>query len=257
MSEGLVNHHTAIQHIQEYKVKHKAIPLWVAKCDMQKFYDSVNHKIINKQFEILIRKSKLDNPHLHLNSCQRLFQSYLSCYSFNKNILVLNKDEAYWSKYKIAKGNFGWIEKEIAEYHFYESIDLERIGVPQGGALSGLIANIVLDIADKALLAKFKDIFYTRFCDDMIIIHPNKKICEESIKLYIQTLEKCHLAPHKFSENLQAERPTNKKKKYLPPVTLKPFWKGKSKGPVNGMMLKMEGSLGLVLSDTKFIMMEV
>jgi reverse transcriptase-like protein len=235
----LVNHHIAIQRIQEYKAKHKTIPLWVAECDMQKFYDSVNHKTIKEQFEMLISKSKHDAPHLILENCQRIFLSYLSCYSFNTNILPLNKNDEYWELYKIAKGNFGWIEKEIEQHKFYENIDLERIGVPQGGALSGLIANIVLDITDKALLAKYNDLFYTRFCDDMIIMHPDKEICEESINLYKNTLEKCQLVPHEFLKELTEKR--QKEKKYLSPISLKPFWKGKSKGPYKWDDIKNDG----------------
>jgi hypothetical protein len=236
---GLVNHHTAIQHIQDYKAKYKTIPLWVAECDMQKFYDSVNHKIIKQQFEMLIKKSKHDAPHLVLENCERIFISYLNCYSFNTNILPLNTDDEYWKTYKIAKGKFGWIEKEIEHYKFYDNINLERIGVPQGGALSGLIANIVLDIADKALLAKYKDLFYTRFCDDMIIMHPNKDICEESITLYKSTLENCQLAPHEFSKELTEKRQIENK--YLSQISLKPFWKGKSKGPYKWDDIKNEG----------------
>lgn len=239
MPIGLVNHHTAIQQIQDYKAKHRNIPLWVAECDMQKFYDSVNHNIIKEQFEKLINKSKHDAPHLVLESCKGIFLSYLNCYSFNINVLPLNEDDEYWKTYNIAKGKFGWIEKEIEHYKFYDNIALERIGVPQGGALSGLIANIVLDIADKVLLTEYKDLFYTRFCDDMIIMHPNKDICEKSINLYKNTLENCKLSPHEFSKELIETRQIESK--HLPQISLKPFWKGKSKGPYKWDEIKNNG----------------
>lgn len=225
----VVNHHTAIQYIVEYKSRHLQNPLWVAECDMQKFYDSVNHKLILRQFQILVNFAQTERPDLDLTHCKRLFSSYLSCYSFNHDGLPFNDDKEYWLKYRIAKGRFGWIEKEIKHYNFYNDVINERIGVPQGGALSGLITNIVLDIADKVLLAKFADIFYTRFCDDMIIMDTDKEVCSAAIHLYKGTLQDLKLAPHEFSIELSIER--KKEYKYLPLLTTKPFWSGKSKGP--------------------------
>lgn len=225
----VVNHHTAIQKIIEYKRKHKQTSLWIAECDMKKFFDSVNHKLIAQQFEVLLELVRRERPHLSLDACTRIFKSYLNCYSFNHNVLPKNSDSEYWNEYKIPKGQYGWIEDEIVHHNFYENISNERIGIPQGGALSGLIANIVLDIADKIVRKNCENLFYTRFCDDMIIMHPDKDICEENIQLYKDTLKKIKLIPHEFSLNLVEER--KGRKKYLPDKTLKPFWKEKSKGP--------------------------
>lgn len=223
LENGTVNHHTAIQRI----MKECKPPIWVAECDMKKFYDSVDHKIIKKQLNFFVKNSIKDNPHLKLEIPIHLFNCYLKCYSFNSNVLSLNPNLDYWEKYKIPKGKYGWIEDEIA--FFYKDVANERIGIPQGGALSGLIANMVLDIADKAIKQKFEDAFYVRFCDDMMIFHKDEDICQKAINTYETVLKKCKLAPHSFLEVLSDAR-TNEFR-YLPEHTFKPFWEGKSKGP--------------------------
>jgi hypothetical protein len=225
----IVNHHTAIRNILEYKNEHTGIDLWVAECDMQKFFDTVDHKVITSQFESLISKAKVDHSHLNLEHCSNIFLSYLDCYCFNQNVLHKNKDSAHWIEFKIPKGQYGWIEKEINDLNLYKDISIERIGIPQGGALSGLIANIVLDIADKKLMENDLGAFYTRFCDDMVIMHPEEAVCKNQIKVYLDTLAACNLVVHPFSEQLKHERLSINQ--LLPPTSFKLFWKGKSKGP--------------------------
>lgn len=225
----VINHHTAIQRILQYKAKYQNENLWVAECDMQKFFDTVDHQVITRQFGVLINKVRHDRPHIELAYCTNIFFSYLKCYCFNHDVLPKNLDEAHWLEYKIPKGQYGWIQLEIERLEMYQDITKERVGIPQGGALSGLIANIVLDIADKKVVDHEQDIFYTRFCDDMIIMHPDKTVCEVKIKTYLETLAGCNLVVHPFTNELSKER--EKQNPLLPKHTLKPFWKGKSKGP--------------------------
>lgn len=225
----IISHHTAIQEIVEYKNLHKETPLWIAECDMKKFYDSVNHKIIIKQFEILINKVKSDNPGIDITFPERIFYKYLDCYWFNKNVLCYKNDSEYWEKYKIVKGEFGWVAKEFKTLNYYEDIENERIGIPQGGALSGLIANIVLDYADRKVIES--GLFYVRFCDDMILMHPNQEKCNSKVKDYQEVLKELLLVPHDFCEEGDLIMARKEKKEKLPIKTLSPFWNEKSKGP--------------------------
>jgi retron-type reverse transcriptase len=225
----VVNHHTAIQEILDYKNKNLDIALWVSECDMQKFFDSVDHKVITTQFQNLLKQSISHSPHIDLTAATRIFNSYLKSYCFNLDVLPHNSNPSHWDEYKIPKGQYGWITDEIKDLKLYRDISKERIGIPQGGALSGLIANIVLDIADKKISTFCDNIFYVRFCDDMVIMHPDINMCSEAVELYVKTLTDCNLIPHKFSKTLIDKR--LKKTQFQPELTLKSFWKGKSKGP--------------------------
>lgn len=54
------NHHLAINKIIEFKQKNITTNLFVAECDIKKFYDTVNHNLCLDLFENLTEKSKSD-----------------------------------------------------------------------------------------------------------------------------------------------------------------------------------------------------
>ncbi len=216
----ILSHHDCINDILKFKNENKEIELYVAECDMKKFYDTVNHEIAKPLFYDLISKSELAYPDLNLEMPIIIFESYLSCFAFNIDMPKSSNTE-YWLSYKIPNGEFSWID-DIISIH-YPDISSERIGVPQGGALSGLIANIYLNLADVALSEK--NILYQRFCDDMIIISDNLDECIEAKNLYEKVLADLKLFPHKFKTD--TELMTIKDNK----INYKSFWDGKSKGP--------------------------
>lgn len=214
-----VTHHDAFNSIIEYKKRFKDKDLYVAECDMQKFYDSVNHTVIKKSFRKLIKRVKRDFPNFYSSDAERLFYKYLDSYKFNKNVLKYNDSSKsdYFKNKNIIGGVFGWVEQELLGHGFYKNFRNAKIGIPQGGALSGLIANIVLDYVDKKVLLKADDdLLFIRFCDDMIVMHPKKDVCAEIFKIYQDPLKELKLVPHMPEGNISP---------------LAEFWKSKSKEP--------------------------
>jgi hypothetical protein len=183
---------------------------------MKKFYDTVNHTIIKKYFKVFINKIKRNHFDFYSSAAEKIFYSYLDCYSFNKSVYPLNNNQDYFSKFKITNGAFEWVEKDLLKHH-YKKLNNAKIGVPQGGALSGLIANIVLHSSDLIIAKlKVKNLLYLRYCDDMIIMHPNKKICKSATSNYERSLFKLKLVPHVFKSVEKYD---------------KSFWNNKSKKP--------------------------
>jgi retron-type reverse transcriptase len=204
------NHHEAIQTILDYRKKHDNTPLWVSECDIKKFYDSVHHKTLKYFFKKLIKQTKKNCPASYDIRAENLFYKYLDSYSFVKNVLPKNK--------RMKNGEFGWVEKELKESKLFKSTRNLKLGVPQGGALSGLISNILLDSIDKKLESfKDPDLLYVRYCDDMVIIHPDKEKCKKYSEIYEQSLKKMKLFSHPFQECSYAD--------------YKSFWNKKSKKP--------------------------
>ena len=196
------NHHLAVLKILEYKQKNSYNNTFVAECDLKKFYDTVNHKTCSKAFYDLIEKSTRIHPTLDLKCAIHLFNEYLNCYDFKCNVEVLNSDSLYWSNQKDPNqtpinGKYPWIEKEIKENQYYKINQTDKIGVPQGGALSGLIANIILDYSDKQL-KDIPNLFYVRYCDDMILMHENENTCKSAIDIYKKSIEHLLLFSHPF-----------------------------------------------------------
>lgn len=247
-----LKHHDAINEIVKYKERNKGVIIYVAECDMKKFYDTVNHKICIKLFDDLIVKAKIDNPEIDLTNITSIFKAYLDCYSFRENVLVKNSDIEYWKNQKDIKnesinGYFPWVEAEINNSPYYQQNKSDRIGVPQGGALSGLIANILLDKADKEI-KQINDVFYVRYCDDMILMHTKRKECQKAIERYIKSINQLHLFNHDFkrkyfkkSKNFRSNKTNRNIRKNITEnnqtffrsykQSLKPFWSLKSKGP--------------------------
>lgn len=203
----ITTHHDAIDRIMEYRFKHNKKNLYVAECDMQKFYDTVCHKIIKREFNKLIKLVERAYPKIETTSIKSLFYKYLDCYTFPKNVYKLNKSVEYWRRYSSIKdGFFGWIkEEELISKKICKNnrgIPHLKIGIPQGGALSGLIANIVLNAADKQIRKQGKDFLYMRYCDDMILIHTNKSKCNKILKIYYNALQSLKLVPYPWSLTL-------------------------------------------------------
>ena len=69
-------HHDAIALISEYLSKHKNRQIYVAECDMQKFYDTVDHEIVSQEFLNLLSIVKTNNPSISFDDIARIF---LSC----------------------------------------------------------------------------------------------------------------------------------------------------------------------------------
>lgn len=205
--KNVLTHHDSIQAILDYRKKYKGKRLWISECDISKFYDSVHHSIVKKQFNKLISKVKKDKPDEYDIRAERIFYKYLDSYSFVKNVLPYNDGDRtdYWQeRHNIPGGYFGWVEESLIGLGFFRNVRNAKIGVPQGGAISGLIANLVLDYADTQILnLKIPNLLYVRFCDDMVIIHPSQKVCKKASHVYSNSLKDLHLIPHEFESNLR------------------------------------------------------
>lgn len=292
------SHHDAFKKIIDYLKNNPDKNIFVAECDMKKFYDSVNHKIALQQFKRLcikniygsinhkmvlrqfrrlcikefndsashkivlqqFKKLRLKNfdgivsckmilrkfKKLYIKifhdsesyktdlrqfkrllikkhsekrcdkRAKRIFISYLNSYNFYCRVHNLNGDEEYFKEKKVPVGEFEWVENEIRQ--IYSNKDITDIGIPQGGALSGLIANIVLDYADRKILKlNDKNLLYVRYCDDMIMMHTDKEKCGIALDEYMKALRKLGLFPYEITNVPYS----------------KDFWspKSKSKGP--------------------------
>lgn len=199
------SHHDSIAAVQTFMNKHKGAPLYVAECDMQKFYDTVDHRVVWDEFCHLISKLEQTAPLISYDSAKRLFRLYLDSYCFAQNVKILNSQPEYWIKHQCVKGAyFPWVNDSRVTSADY------GVGVPQGGALSGLIANIVLNLVDRKLQKEVdKDVLYIRYCDDMIILSPKHQHSEWAFKVYKRAISKLKLVPHKALADMKFGRNTN------------------------------------------------
>jgi retron-type reverse transcriptase len=187
------SHHKAIEDILEFKKKMDC-PIYVSECDIQKFFDCVNHNVIREKFNEMTFEAKekldvtIDKRAIHF------FYSYLDSFSFNGTIE--KNERQILAKHGIKNGNIPWVKIEELEKVGSNPIS-ERIGIPQGGAISCLIANIILNYVDKVVKSESNEnTFYGRFCDDMVLMHTNLETCKSLLETYQSALKNVKLISH-------------------------------------------------------------
>jgi hypothetical protein len=102
-----------------------------------------------------------------------------------------------------------------------------RYGLPQGGALSALLGNLVLDKVDRAALASSsndgRDLFYARYVDDVVIAHPDRGVCQRALDGFLAMAQRLRLQVHEPREMREyAARDRSGCPRW---------WSGKSRGP--------------------------
>jgi hypothetical protein len=223
-----MQHLNAVKSILAYRNQHLGETLYVAECDMQKFYDTINHNVIKSRFIILLNRAKRDGliSSDDAKAVKKWFFMYIDCFDFLSDINVYNKisdDNPFWNNIK-NKGNLHCVIKWVDNKSIKRSRakrNKGKVGVPQGGPLSGLVANIVMHSVDEAVLREIgeKDILFCRFCDDMILIGDNEQMLTKVLNTY-----KCAIRDSKLIAH--PKEPLIKEGEGM-----KSFWKGKTKGP--------------------------
>ena len=228
------SHHDAIARIKEYRTQMEGHKLYVSECDLKKFYDTVSHRVVLKCYHSLLRNAAKENPELVFDEINRVFEAYLGCYSFPRNVYCKNQCPEFWEKNHIDEKCrcFKWVNDELLNSGMAKSLSgLVRmgIGVPQGGALSGLIANMVLNTVDYRVVCQMKrNDLYLRYCDDMIIISTSRQRCKKLFSIYYNESQKLKLVPHAPKKPLKFKDPS--------------FWEVKSKNAYSWDMGQTDAS---------------
>lgn len=218
-------HLNAVERIRCYRKEHPDTPLYVAECDMKKFYDTINHRVIKRRFCVLLRRAKRDGRLSDgmFKLTMRWFYYYVDCFNFVEHVWQYNKQPSSHPVWRNVADRerytckIEWVEKDIP----VESAIGRKghVGIPQGGPLSGLIANVVMHNVDQDVLkAKAEhDILYCRFCDDMILMGSHREQVTQTFEAYNESIKRAQLIPH--PNNGMSDGP------------MKLFWDGKTRGP--------------------------
>ena len=217
----VTSHHDAIDRIKEYRAGRDGKQLYVSECDLQKFYDTVSHRVVRKCYYGLLKKVAKQHPGIGFDEINRVFEAYLNCYSFPRDVYGKNHCPEFWEENEIDEKRrcFKWVKDELIANKLAKTergLMRMHIGVPQGGALSGLIANMVLNTVDWQVKRRMtSNDLYLRYCDDMIILSTSKARCRKLFMVYYKGTKRLNLVPHKAGKELKFGH--------------KEFWKGKSK----------------------------
>ena len=185
--------HTAIDNLIEYRKRFFNQTLYVADCDIQKFFDVINHDVIRRAFEVFSARV----PQGVDQRARNVLESYLNIYDFPRNLDDSKDPEIIAKRDCIDRVPISALQSVYGN----EDVNNHIIGIPQGGALSPLLANIVMDEADRSVMAGAdEDLFYARFCDDIIIVHPDKKKCKDALERYLEAVKRLKLPTHPIAK---------------------------------------------------------
>jgi hypothetical protein len=213
------SHHDTILKIADHLKKSEGNELYVAECDIMKFFDCINHEMTSDLLVKLAQENKIEIE----KSAIIIFKQYLSSYSFSKDVFPKNTTD-YFDNCFIPGGHFAW-KKDLLKKRYYENIEtgenleLANIGVPQGGAISCFISNLVMHEVDRVITNTFdSDLLYLRFCDDMVILHSSREKCNQYLEKYKLALEDLKLLVHepKVIESYDSEFWSNDSKSKAP-----------------------------------------
>lgn len=186
--------------IKAFREKHDAECIYAADCDIKKFYDIIPHEVVRECFRRMLDTSRLSED--GKGQVMRVLDAYLNSYNFNTHALKQSQDHP---------GVFGKVQKKLRDKEGLNTYLLGKVdipneeyqhrGVPQGGALSLLIANIVLNDVDKVIVDHSDDNrLFIRYCDDMILLHTDYDECCRLIDRYARSLSDHGLIYHNFEQ---------------------------------------------------------
>jgi hypothetical protein len=85
------SHHNAIDDIRGFHAANKDLGIYVAECDIKKFFDCLNHEVLKESLAKLSKKHKV----IVNAQATQIFNQYLDSYSFNIDVFPLNKSSYF------------------------------------------------------------------------------------------------------------------------------------------------------------------
>lgn len=251
--------------IKAFREEHLSEDIYAADCDIKTFYDVFSHEMVRECFWRILDKTRLDED--GKGQVMRVLNAYLNSYNFYDNALKISLDHP---------GVFGKIRHRFHDGDGKNTYLLKRVddvtdeefrhrGVPQGGALSLQIANIVLNDVDKVIVDEPGDNrLFIRYCDDMILLHTDYDECCRLMDLYVNSLTDHGLFYHDFKKVSESKRGATTTRQFWKMKSHSPFLWGKGEGNSNfyigflGYEIRRDGRMRLRKSnienfDEKFV----
>ena len=203
-----VTHQLAVKHLQEYRARFPVGSLFVAECDIRKFFDSISHEVVRRRWDEVGFDVRAG----------RVLEAYLGVYA------VGGAD----AQERVPPGERGAGTTSCAPPGGV------RRGLPQGGSFSTVLANLVLAEADDAV-AQVDDgqLFYARYCDDVVFVHPDEAMCRRAMDAYAAALDRLDLPMHPV-ESFVYRREDDEATRYYSLKSKGPFrWRKAVRGEVN------------------------
>lgn len=206
-------HHDAISRIQEYRHRRDDSDLiWVSECDIQGFFDSVSHDVARKAIRSALLPTSCEVDGRLWSFLESFFRGFRYVGGATEEARAVLRQEG------VTQPVFADPVRALEQNGIAPPPG--DIGVPQGAAVSCVLANVVLHSADqvvnRSLIGSGSDSLYMRYCDDILVLSTGRGPCQDALDSYIRELHALRLPLH-----LPIEISTYNRS----------FWSAKSKRP--------------------------
>ena len=167
------------KYINSLKINNDKV--YALKCDIHKFFYSIDHKILINKLSKLIKEKEIMNLLITIINSTDL--DYI-----NKNIMFeINRMQEKIESSNISTNDKLRIIEELNKIPMYE----KGKGLPIGNMSSQIMAIFYLNDLDHFIKEKLKCKYYIRYMDDLILLSNNKKYleyCLSEIENYLVSL---------------------------------------------------------------------
>lgn len=209
---GERSHSVPVARLLDYRRNHAGEVLYSAEADIQKFFDTIGHPVVEESVARFVEKIRNRGEDVDPRALA-VIQIALDNYSFD-DALEQGRAELRSS----GRDHLIATPPEELLSELREKFGPRRFGLPQGGSLSPLLANLVLSHADSMVKAVpgSEQSFYARYCDDILIVHPDENVCQGMLDEYLKGLSSLGLSAHEPSREPVSEREFFDEKTLLP-----------------------------------------
>ena len=185
------SHHKAARRILEMRERVEQRALYVGELDICGFFDVMHHGVIKRALHE--RTQELARAGLPIVDPRalRLIETFLSSYSFSRNVVSMCRETSSLRQRTAADA---WLH---AVRPLYAEPCREAIGLPQGSPLSGILTHLVMTDVDRVMneINRLGGC-YVRYVDDMIVVHPDQRVCEAYFGHYREAVAILNLPAH-------------------------------------------------------------
>ena len=242
-SRGTGLHSEPVADLINFARKHDGAQLYAAEADIVAFFDTIPHSVVMDSVEIAIEKLRVREENID-HRALAIIKIALDTYSF-EDALEKGTSELQAS----SRGLLIATPPEELLCELRERYGARGFGLPQGGSISPILANLVLTRVDSMVMKVpgSEMGYYRRYCDDILIVHPDENVCQRMLDEYMRGLSCLGLAAHEPSKEPVSPR------EFFEQKTLLPYrWGSKSIHPENrgwvsflGYHIRYDGNLRL------------
>jgi hypothetical protein len=181
----------AIRQLADFRRRHAGADLFVAELDIRAFFDCASHPLVLRTLALPPFGDRLDPR------ARATLTHFLAAY--DRGSICEQEAELRILHRLPADAVFPWPVEVLASFH--GDLASSRIGLPQGTAISTVLANLILHEADQASLTALRastdgEAIFFRYSDDVVWVGTNEESVAGAQCAFVDALTRLKLPVH-------------------------------------------------------------